>query len=177
MNKLRKYLANTFIVFLLLTMAKPHLPLEAKFLSTIYYPINKLEGLIGTNQKWNMFSPNPTRLDAYVLGQVEYDDGSSDSYDFNKPIGLNIFQKYLYGEKYRKFVSEHLRTDNKSFLWADGAQFVVTKLEAKNSNKKPTKVTLTRFWSETPNWNKHFMKHGEAKPQYNSFVFFTKENF
>ena len=174
MKKTKKIFANTFIVIVLMMMIRPHLPMKTKFFSMIYQPILKIERSIGTNQTWTMFSPNPSKLDAYVVGVVDYQDGSRDSYDFNKKFELNIIQKYLYGEKYRKFTSEHLRADKKSFLWSDGADFAVKKLSEKNPGKIPRKVTLTRYWSKTPDWNKYFIKHGEPKSKYSSFVFYRK---
>lgn len=154
-------------------MIKPRLPLENQLLSWIYTPINAIEANLGTNQSWMMFSP-PSRLDSYVLARVTYDDGLMDFYDFNRPLGMNILEKYLYGEKYRKFVSEHLRTDRKSWMWEDGAKFAIRKLADKNKDKNPKKVELIRFWSLTPEWREHFIKHGESKPRYESFLFYTK---
>ncbi|HLT23215.1 MAG TPA: hypothetical protein VKZ84_07220 [Bacteriovoracaceae bacterium] len=176
MNKIRKFFASAFIVMVLMMMIKPHLPKDNKFLKTIYWPINKVEGSIGTNQTWLMFSPNPSKIDAYVIGEVTYSDGSKDAFDFYHGLDLNIFQKYLYGEKYRKFTSEHLRIDKRKFLWNDGAKFAVAKLQERNVGKKPVEVTLRRFWSETPKWEKHFIKHGESKPKYNSYLYYRKKD-
>lgn len=173
MTKSKKILANTFIVMMLMLMIRPHLP-KSKFLFQLYRPLIKIESSLGINQSWVMFSPNPSKVDAFVIGVVEYQDGTRDSYDFNKTIGMNILGQYLHGGKYRKYTSEHLRIDKKSFLWSDGADFAVKKLAAKNIGKVATQVTLIRFWSETPDWNKQFIKHGTAKAKYNSYVFYKK---
>lgn len=175
MKRVTRFLSNCFILLVFMMMLKPQLPLNTKFFSMIYRPINLIEGSIGTNQTWQMFSPNPAKLDSYVIGEVTYEDGSTASYDFNKPLGQNILEKYLFGEKYRKYVGEHLRTDQKVFMWEDGAMFAVRKLAAQNEGKKPVKVTLTRFWHETPDWRQHFLKHSQLKSAYNSYLYYTKE--
>ncbi|HLT22012.1 MAG TPA: hypothetical protein VKZ84_01145 [Bacteriovoracaceae bacterium] len=175
MKILKRIGANIFIVFVLMTMIRTHLPMNTKFFQMIYKPIDAVESSIGTNQTWLMFSPNPSRLDAYVIGEVEYEDGSKDTFDFYKGIGMSMFDKYLHGEKYRKFTSENLRSDKKQFLWPDASKFVLRKLKEKNNYKLPKKVSLIRYWDEIPSWDKKFVKHDEFREQYKSFMFYSKE--
>lgn len=175
MKRFKKIGANVFIIFVLMTMIKTHLPMDTRFFRAVFKPIEIVEASIGTNQTWFMFSPNPSRLDAYVIGEVEYEDGTKDTFDFYKGIGMSMLNKYLYGEKYRKFSSEHLRSDTKKFLWDDASKFVLWKLKEKNNYKIPKKVSLTRYWDEIPTWNKKFIKHREFRDQYSSYVFYTKE--
>lgn len=175
MKLIKKVGANLFIVFLLMTMIKTHLPMNTRFFHFIYQPVFYLEAMVGISQTWFMFSPNPSRTDAYVLGEVEYEDGSKDVFDFHKGIGMSMLNKYLYGEKYRKFASEHLRTDKKKYLWDDASKFVLHKLKEKNNFKLPKKVSLIRFWDRIPNWDTKFIKHKEFRHQYNSYTFYTKE--
>ena len=175
MKSLKRIGANVFIIFVFMTMLRTHLPTDTKFFETIYRPVDIFESSIGTNLTWFMFSPNPSRMDAYVVGEVEYEDGTKDTFDFHKGIGMSMLNKYLYGEKYRKFSSENLRSDNKKFLWEDASKFVLRKLKEKNNYKLPTKVTLTRYWDVIPNWNKRFYKHSEFRKQYKSFAFYTNE--
>lgn len=175
MKRFKKIGANVFIVFVFMTMIRTHLPMKTKFFQTIFKPIDALEASIGTNQSWLMFSPNPSRMDAYVIGDVEYEDGSKDTFDFHKGIGMSMLNKYLYGEKYRKYTAEHLRADDKKFLWDDATKFVLWKLKEKNNYKIPKKVSLTRYWDEIPTWDQKFIKHKDFREQYKSFVFHTKE--
>lgn len=175
MRMIKKVGANIFIISLMMLMAKPHLPMDTKFLKMIYKPLNAAENSIGTGQSWVMFSPNPSRTDAYVIGEVEYEDGSKDSFDFHKGIGMSMLDKYLFGEKYRKYASENLRLDDYDFLWEDASKFVLEKLKVKNNYKIPMKVTLVRYWDEIPLWNKQFVKHKEFRKQYQSYAFYTKE--
>ena len=175
MNYLKRMGANFFIFFLLMTMIKTHLPMDTKIFQSIYRPITWIENSFGTDQSWLMFSPNPAKMDAFVTGEVEYIDGSKETYDFNKGIDLNTFEKYLFAEKYRKYTSEHLRLDENDFLWSDGARFAMNKLKEKNNFKIPVKVSLKRHWSEIPDWNKKFIKHSQWRNNYNSYVFYTKE--
>lgn len=175
MKFLKRVGANLFIIFVLMTMVRTHLPMDSKLLETIYRPVDALESSFGTNQTWFMFSPNPSRMDAYVIGEVEYEDGSKDTFDFHKGIGMSMLNKYLYGEKYRKFAAENLRSDKKKFLWEDASKFVLRKLKNRNDYKLPKKVILTRYWDIIPHWDKQFIKHSEFRKQYKNFSFYSNE--
>lgn len=175
MSFFKKFAANLFILFTLMTMVKVHLPMDRKFFQVIYEPITFLERSIGTHQRWFMFAPNPSRTDTYVIGEVEYEDGSKDTFDFHKGIGMSLFDKYRFGERYRKYAAEHLSKESKDFLWEDAARFTVRKLKEKNNYKLPRKVTLTRYWDRMPNWDQKFFKHSEFRKQYQSLTFYSKE--
>lgn len=156
-------------------MIKSHLPMDRKNFQKFLKPVNWIEGALGTDQSWLMFSPNPGKTDSYVTAEVEYVDGSKDTYDFNKGIGLNTKDKYLFGERYRKYTAEYLRLDEYKYLWSDGARFALNKLKEKNNYKIPAKVKLKRHWSKIPDWNQKFYKHGESRGEYERYVFYTKE--
>ena len=174
MKTRHKILPLSIITLFVMMMMKTHLPMDKVFFKSLYYPVDRIQYFLGFNQTWMMFSPNPSRLDSLVKGEVEFSDGSSATFDFLEKNEKSLSYKYLKGEKFRKFSSENLRQDSNKYLWSDASDYVVKKIKKRNT-KTPVKVSLVRFWSETPDWNKSFIKHGDWKKNYQSFNFYSKK--
>lgn len=175
MGKIRKVLISLFIVFNFLTMLRVHLPLDSKFFGTFYRPIDAYLSFFSIYQDWLMFAPNPNRLNLYVTADVEFDDGSTASYDFEHASSDTIWEKYAYGEKYRKFILDGLRKDENAWMRPDAARFALRKLKDGNYHKIPLKVHLTRHWTETPDPKVEWRPHGSKSTKYKSFKFYTYE--
>lgn len=122
-----------------------------------------------------MFAPNPTRLNIFIKADVEFEDGSKDSYVFPRPSEMNIFEKYVSGERYRKIISEAIRNDSHNWMWPDTAKFALRKMREKHYNKIPLKVHLSRHWSETPDMSVEFRPHGEKIKDFKAYRFYTYE--
>ncbi len=175
MSKLKKLMISLFIIFNLMAMIRVHLPLQNRSISTIYKPIDFYLSFFSIYQDWMMFAPDPMRNSVHIKAEVEFDDGSRAHYIFPQNKNLNIFQKYAYGEKFRKIVSDGIRKDSNSFLWRDTAKFVLRKLKDDNYYKIPLRVHLIRFWDEVPNLNKEFRLHSFSSKKFNQFRFYTYE--
>jgi hypothetical protein len=171
----RKLFITLFIVFNFLIMFRVHLPLDSKYFSTLYRPIDSYLSFFSIYQDWFMFAPNPSKLNLYITAEVEFDDGSKDIYEFERNSMGSLSQKYISGERYRKFTSESLRKDKNSYLWKDAAKFALRKLKNKSFSKIPLKVHLTRHWDEIPNMEKEFRPHLSKSTNYQSFKFYTYE--
>ncbi len=175
MSKIKKVVISLFIIFNLMTMIRVHLPLQNRFFSKIYIPIDFYLSFFSIYQDWMMFAPDPMRSSVHVRAEVEFDDGSKSHYTFPQNKDLNIFQKYAYGEKFRKIVSDGIRKDSNSFLWRDTAKFVLRNLKNENYYKIPLKVHLVRFWDEVPNLEKEFRLHTYTSKKFNQYRFYTYE--
>jgi hypothetical protein len=175
MNLFRKMFIVCFIILNILSMVRVHVPLGAKVFKTIYQPVDSYLGFFSIYQDWMMFAANPARVNTYISAEVEFDDGSKDSFIFPKPSEMNIFQKYLYGERYRKILSEGIRRDDHRWMWPDTAKFAMRKLKEKNFAKIPLKVRLYRHWSETPEMDIVFLPHMAKLESYQKYNFYTHE--
>jgi len=158
-----------------MTMVRVHLPLDKKIFSMVYNPIDKYLSFFNIYQDWMMFSPNPARADIYMTAQVVFDDGSTDTYDFEKSSGLSLAQKYIYGERFRKIVSEAIRKDNHRFMWQDAAKFALRKVQINNMEKTPLRVQLKRHWDDIPEMTHEFRPHLSRSEEYKAFDFYTYE--
>lgn len=174
MKLYQKILPLSIIILYMMMMMKTHLPLDKVIFKFVYYPVDKIQYFLGFNQTWMMFSPNPSRLDSLVKGEVEFLDGSSVIFDFLKENEKSLSYKYLRGEKFRKYSSENLRQDNNKYLWDDASEYVLRKIQKENL-KKPIKVSLIRYWNETPDWNKSFINHDDWKSNYQKHTFYSKK--
>jgi hypothetical protein len=173
MTKLKKFFISVFIVLNLLAMIRVHIPLNTKFFSMVYRPVDSYLSFFSIYQDWMMFAPDPGRLNTNVRAEVEFDDGTKESYTF--PKESSYLGKYISGEKYRKFVSEGIRKDSHRFLWRDSAKFVLRQLKNENYNKIPLKVYLIREWDEIPDMDKKFRLHSDKAQTTNSSLFYTYE--
>lgn len=176
MNLFQKFVVSGFIVFQLLTMIRVHLPLgESKFFYSLYRPIDAYLSSFSLYQDWMMFAPNPSRTEVYVTAEVEFDNGVKDTFSFPKPWELSIAQKYVNGERIRKFISEGVRRDENSWMWPDTARFVLRQLKAKHFDKIPLKVHLYRHWYDTPDLRQVFHPQAETVKDYARYRFYTYE--
>src|SRR5687768_9930957 len=101
----KKVLISCFIIFQFMTMVRVHLPVfDSKFFYKIYRPVDFYLSSFSLYQDWMMFAPNPSRNEYYFTAEVEFDNGTKDTFSFPKPWELTIGQKYLDGERIRKFL-------------------------------------------------------------------------
>jgi hypothetical protein len=175
MSLFRKMIISGFILFNFLTMMRAHLPLETKFFKIIYRPIDTYLSFFSLYQDWMMFAPNPSRLDVKIIAEVFFDDGTKDIYDFEDPLRLNIVEKYISGERFRKYTAETLRKDSFSYMWPDAAKFALRKVRERNVNRIPVKVELNRMWDEIPLVSESFRKHRAVNTKFNQYKFYTHE--
>lgn len=174
MNTWKKLLIGVFIGLNFLAMARTFMPLEKAVVGKIYEPVDHYLSFFSIYQSWNMFSPNPARVDAHISAEVEFDDGSRDVYYFPDSRSLSLSEKYRFGERFRVLL-ETARQDDNSYLWKDLAKFALRKLRSSNYNKIPMKVHLYRHWSEIPHVKEKFISRSSRIEANNSFKFFTHE--
>lgn len=174
MTKTKKGLISGFIVFNLLAMIRIHLPLDTKFFQALYRPIDSYLAFFSLYQSWTMFSPNPSRTNAFITAEVHFNDKSKETYVFPRASEMNLFEKYVNGERYR-VLSEAIRNDDNSFLWKDSAKFALRKLRTSSYNKIPLKVELIRHWDVIPDMQASFRPHLARKAHYQSYKFYTYE--
>jgi len=173
MNKLKRYGINLFILINLMMMARAQFDDKAPLINFIYKPITFVQNYLSLWRGWNMFAPNPLRTNQYIDAKIVYKDGTHKIWNFPRPSSQDLFNRYMWGERFRKYTSDALRLDSKQFLWKDGAKFVLKKVLQENNSKKPIEIILRRRWLQIPNWNKSFIPHrSEPKQEYNTFEYY-----
>lgn len=175
MRKIYKIFISIFILFNFLIMLRIYLPLNTVFFSSLYKPIDRYLSFFSTYQDWMMFAANPSRTSTFLTAKIEFMDGSVDNYHFPRPADLSLKEKYIYGERFRKIMSEALSRNDHKYLWKDAAKFVIRKVKEKNFNKIPIKVHLNRHWTTTPRMEERFILHRSRTENYQSLNFYTYE--
>jgi hypothetical protein len=173
---MKKILINIFIVMNLMMMLRAQLDAQAPVINFVYKPVTFVQNYLSMWRGWNMFSPNPLRTNQYIDAKIVYKDGNREIWDFPRPSSNDLFARYMWGERFRKYTSDALRLDTKSFLWEDGAKFVLKKIMEEPNAILPEKIILRRRWLPIPKWDKKFIPHREApKEHYNVFEYYTYE--
>ena len=101
----------------------------------------------GLFQKWDMFAPEPSKLNNYVAAMVTYRDGETAQWTFPRMEQLGYADKY-WNERYRKYANDNLRLDANARLWPDAARYIA-RVNNRASNP-PAVVELVRHWSIVP---------------------------
>lgn len=174
MSTWKKLLIGVFLAVNFLSMARMLMPLSNSVVQSVYRPIDHYLSFFSIYQSWNMFSPNPSRVDAHITAEVEFDDGTKEIYSFPDSKNLSLKEKYLFGERFRVLL-ETARQDSHSFMWKDLAKFALRKLRVSHFNKIPLKVHLHRHWSEIPSIESKFYHRDEKFLAEKSHKFFTYE--
>jgi hypothetical protein len=111
-----KYVAvNLFLLFHILAISCWALPLNNPMISSFRNLVRPYFIWSGLFQSWDMFSPDPKRVNSYLEAIVIYEDGTSTLWSFPRMELLSGNERYV-KERYRKF-EENLQNDQYSGLW------------------------------------------------------------
>lgn len=159
----------------LMMMLRAQLHESSPVINFVYKPVTYVQNYFSMWRGWSMFAPNPLRINAYIDAKVVFEDGSTLIWDFPRPKDDNLVDRYLFGERYRKYMTDGLRLENKRFLWEDAAKFILRKIAPTQLRKTPVSVTLRRRWEDLPHWNAKFIPHRTPvdHSKFKSFEFYT----
>lgn len=149
--------ATAFVAFHLFAILLWAVPLDTALIVQCREAIKGYMLWTGLFQKWDMFAPDPSKLNNYVSATVHYRDGHTAEWTFPRMEQLGIVDKY-FKERYRKYACDNLRLDTRSGLWPDAARYVARAMMSPGD--PPVQVDLVRHWSEVPPPG----PHGEAPP-------------
>jgi hypothetical protein len=156
-------------------MVKLLMPNDSKFISLIYSPVDKYLSAFSIYQDWMMFAPNPNRQNLFISARVDFLDGSHEMYTFPGYKNQSQKDRYIFGERYRKFLVEGLNDSRNSFLYRDASRFVLRKLRDQNFSKIPSRIQLFRNWEVIPDMDKEFRLHGHQVKNYQVESLYTYE--
>lgn len=175
MKRLRFALINIFIIMNLMMMIRAQIKTDHPLIKTIYLPVTHLQNYFSIWRGWRMFAPNPLRSNIYVDAKVHFTDNSIVIYNFTNIENETLFKKYLFSERYRKYMTDALRLNRYNFLWEDAAIYIQKRIDKKYPQKKVSQITLRRRWQDIPNWNQEFIHHKKQmnKKTFKSFEYYT----
>lgn len=138
---------SAFIAFNLFAIVSWCVPLDSPLIARCRELTRPYLIWTGLFQKWDMFAPDPSRMNNYAGAVIEYRDGQSSQWTFPRMEDLGYIDKYFM-ERYRKFTNDNLRLDADAPIWPDAARYIA-RVNNRPSNP-PISVALVRYWSIVP---------------------------
>ena len=137
--------ASIFVAFHLFAIVTWAVPLDTPLIVQCREAIKGYMLWTGLFQKWDMFAPDPSKLNNYVSANVIYRDGRIAQWTFPRMETLGYVDKY-FKERYRKYACDNLRLDTRSALWPDATRYVARAVAT--PSETPVEIDLVRHWSE-----------------------------
>lgn len=170
--KLKKIIASVFLIFHFLVMLRIFMPLNTTFFSKVYQPIDSYLSFFSIYQDWMMFAPNPSRYESKYYADIEFEDGSTTTYEFGSEE-RNFWTKKLYKEKMRKIFEGEV-TQNKEML-TDLARFSLRQIRNTHFHRIPLKVVIRKKIFFTQDMEKIFISYHDLKNASSEETIFTYE--
>lgn len=136
---------SAFILFHLVAITCWSVPINSLLIPKCKQLIGHYMLWSGLFQGWDMFAPDPSKLNCYVVAEIKYRDGQTRLWKFPRMQELGYVERY-FRERFRKFSTEYLRTDDHAAMWPEAARYVA-RVNSSASNP-PVSVSLIRYWSE-----------------------------
>lgn len=164
-----RYLINGFIALHLFIMVLGSMPDKGLFTDFAYKQITgPYQNFLGLSQNWNMFAPNPGSTNSLVEAEVEFSDGTIANWNFPRPSEMSTLEKYIAGEKYRKFFQEKLLPQKNRLVWEDLSRFVIRDMSHRSEfkDKQITEIQFYRQTSVVKPPHVEFRPHGQMSQNY-----------
>ena len=145
-SRITRTLVTLFCLFHMATFFLWTAPLNSPLIDNFRATVRPYLLWTGLFQAWNMFAPDPLRLDSYLEAEVRLANGEIRIWREPRMEQLGLVDKY-FKERYRKYMNEHLRMDDQSALWPDAARYIARLYDTDKANP-PMSVRLTRYWNE-----------------------------
>lgn len=98
---------------------------------------------------WQLFAPEPDKIDVRVTAEISYADGSTRTWQSPDWRDTSSWQKFVNFRAMEYF--DNVRDDDNAAAWGSLADFLARTVPAAGgSSIKPTKVKLARSWSLVP---------------------------
>jgi hypothetical protein len=136
---------QVFILFHVIAFACCCLPIQSLLVTNVKERTTPYLAAFGLFQNWDMFAPDPLRLNIRVEAMITFLNGETRIWKFPQMHELGYVDRY-FRERYRKYATEYLRVDAYAGLRPDAARYVA-RLHNQPSNP-PVTVEFFRSWSE-----------------------------
>ena len=136
-----------FLLFHLVAITSWCLPLNSLLLDRFKQTIRPYIIWSGLFRAWDMFAPDPAKVNSYVDAEVTFRDGTRQMWQLPRMNEIGLIDRY-FKERYRKYGTEYLRMDSHAALWPDAARYIARLY--RNPGNPPVVVRLIREWSEIP---------------------------
>jgi hypothetical protein len=144
-SRWKRIAISAFVLFHLVAISAWCLPVNSLLNDRFKQTIRPYILWTGLFAAWDMFAPDPVKLNSYVDAEVTFRDGSTRQNLIPRMDRIGFVDRY-FRERYRKFATEYVRMDSYSVMWPDVARYFA-RMQSTPANPV-TEVRLTRSWSE-----------------------------
>lgn len=138
------------------------LPSETPFDKVLKPAIEKGIRSAGLWQKWNMFSPNPTREDVTMFAKVILTNGEIKMWTPIRMSELSLVDKYL-RERWRKWGMDNIRADSHATLWPSLGRYIESSFKNHFPESEIAKIEVYRQWYVVPDLNVRFITREQTQ--------------
>jgi hypothetical protein len=175
-KKLKKFAVASFVFVNVSMIVLGSLPDRSTLCRKFMNLLQPYQNLFGLSQAWNMFSPNPSSKNSYVEAEIIFTDNSVEHWTLPRPTQMDWKEKFLGGERFRKFTQEHLLSRKRNGLLRDLGRFAAGDIEAIESQGRHREISEIKFfeyWSLVPKPEKQFIPHGQLTQNYTKSALYT----
>lgn len=152
-------LISGLVLLVLLAGIGVHLPAGSKVQQAVGAQANHISRLLGTEQQWGVFAPDPRQTSLRIEGRVTYANGSTAVWTL--PAGPRIGANLRY-YRWRKWL-ERVRSDDYADIWEATARWIAS--EHAGGPVPVASVTLVRLF--------HQNRIDGPQPPYEEFSYYT----
>src|SRR5205823_4872612 len=145
-NRWVRLAINVFVLWQLFALTIWLLP-ESELRRDCVGVITPYMTFTGLMQSWNMFSPEPSKLDMYVEARITYAKGPVRSWIYPRMTRLGYVERYWH-ERFRKFI-ELAHLDQNQMVWPSLARYPA-RVNNLYPGNPPVQVQLVRHFRFTP---------------------------
>ncbi|WP_413580564.1 hypothetical protein [Bdellovibrio sp. HCB288] len=172
---------SVFIAFNLMIIMTASFPDRSELGRLILRNFGYYIDVVGLEQPWSMFAPNPMSLNSYIEVEILFKDKSIEKWSLPRPTQMAGASKVIGGDRYRKFTQEYLMPDKNEEIWFDVARYVtrnVNQIESQGRKREIEKLQFYRYYNYVKNPTEVFVRHGEPSGEYKreSVFFFHPAN-
>jgi hypothetical protein len=167
-HKLARLLPTLFIAFHVVAITLWVLPLNRTLTRAVRKCIGPYFSLMGLQQEWSLFAPDPLVVNSYVDAHVALQNGEVRIWTFPQLETLDFKERYSKA-RYRKYAGWLYRNDF-SYAWPDAARYVARQFQS--SASRPRSVDLVRHWARIPPLTSD-RDERDTVPEWRSNIFFV----
>lgn len=168
-KKIQKSAIVLFVVLNVVMMVTAALPNRSLLGSKVLSVFSYYQSFLGLQQSWNMFAPVPSSQNSYVEASIEFTDGSRERWTLPRPSLMTAGDKFLLGERYRKYSQEHLRPQKKYQVWMDLGKFTtkeVRLIESQGLKRDIKHIEFFHYSNFIPHPDTEFIPHGTLSKKF-----------
>lgn len=176
MGIIKKIFVSVFIVIQITIMIISGLPDRSAVGKEVLNNLRWYQTFFALDQSWSMFAPNPTSRNSYLDATITFTDNTTEKWTFPRSSQLGGWERFISGERLRKYQQEHLASVRKVELWYDLSHFLEKEVNRIEKNGKGRVIASIQFFRHSNNIKaptEKFVEHGQPSTDFKTEAAFN----